>query len=148
MTDDLLKLDNQFCFAVYAVARAVTQAYEPLLRDMGLTCPQYLVMLVLWERDADQSQRTRRAAAFGFGTLTPLIKRLEVKGFLNRSRSDADERTLVIALTAKGRRLRDKAQRVPHGLVCRLGTPVENITKLRDELKRLLVSLDQSYKPE
>ena len=144
MKEDLLKLDNQFCFAAYAVARAVSQAYEPLLRELDLTYPQYLVMLALWERDGLSLKGLGERLRLDSGTLTPLIKRLAAKGYLSRQRSDADERALVIGLTPKGRKLREKAQGVPQGLVCRLGTPMEGIVKLRDELKRLLVAIDQS----
>lgn len=143
VTDDLLKLDNQFCFTAYAVARAVTQAYEPLLHALELTYPQYLVMLALWEEDEVNLKTLGQRLRLDSGTLTPIIKRLQSKGYLTKQRSALDERELVIALTPGGRKLREQALSVPHGLLCRLNIPLAKVGKLRDELKQLLSAMDQ-----
>jgi len=141
-TKDLLKLDQQFCFTAYAVARAVAQAYDPLLEELDLTYPQYLVMLVLWEKDAVGLKALGDKLRLDSGTLTPLVKRLEAKGLLTRERSEKDERAIVIALTTASKRLKQKAQKVPEGLLCRLNMPAERIGRLRDELKSVLQAMD------
>ncbi len=140
---ELLKIENQFCFAAYAVSRAVMQAYEPLLADLDLTYPQYLAMLVLWERDDITLKDLGDKLRLDSGTLTPLLKRLEGKGLLTRSRSKTDERALEIVLTAAGKRLRQKALKVPENLVCRLNTPLVRVIKLRDDLNELLRAMEQ-----
>jgi DNA-binding MarR family transcriptional regulator len=141
-TDKLLKLDQQFCFAAYAVARSVAQAYDPLLAPLDLTYPQYLVMLVLWERDDVSLKTLGERLRLDSGTLTPLVKRLEAKGLLTRTRSNADERAIKIALTAEGRKLRRKAASIPEGLVCRMNMPTAKLLKLRDDLKDVLNAMD------
>lgn len=144
---ELLKIENQFCFAAYAVSRAVMQAYEPLLADLDLTYPQYLAMLVLWERDDITLKDLGEKLRLDSGTLTPLLKRLEGKGLLTRTRSKTDERALEIVLTAAGKKLRQKALKVPENLVCRLNTPLARIIKLRDELNDLLRAMEQQGDP-
>jgi DNA-binding MarR family transcriptional regulator len=132
---DALKLDHQLCFALYAASRAVTQAYGPLLEPLGLTYPQYLVMLVLWEQDGVSVGTLGDRLLLDSGTLTPLLKRMESMGLLKRTRSSQDERVVIIALTAQGRALRNKAKGVPAELVCRLGKPTQpHIAQLREQL--------------
>src|SRR5246127_5706406 len=111
--DQPLKLDNQICFAVYSAAHAFNRVYKPLLDRLGLTYPQYLVMLVLWERDGVPLKDIGARLFLDSGTLTPLLKRLEAAGLLKRSRSSEDERQVLIALTAQGQALKEKARSVP-----------------------------------
>src|ERR1700756_5745970 len=111
--DQLLRLDNQICFAVYSAAHAFNRVYKPLLDRLGLTYPQYLVMLVLWERDGVPLKDIGARLFLDSGTLTPLLKRLEAAGLLKRSRSSEDERQVLIALTAQGQALKEKARSVP-----------------------------------
>ena len=119
--DDPLRLDEQLCFALYAASRALTRVYAPLLEPLGLTYPQYLVMLVLWEHDGASVKQLGERLALDSGTLTPLLKRLEQHGMVTRRRDPDDERVVRIDLTAEGKKLRGKARRVPTELACRAG---------------------------
>ncbi|AKF04197.1 MarR family winged helix-turn-helix transcriptional regulator [Sandaracinus amylolyticus] len=147
--DDPLRLDQQLCFALYTASRALTRAYGPLLEPLGLTYPQYLVMLVLWEEDGVPVKRLGERLVLDSGTLTPLLKRLEQQGLLERRRDAEDERVVRIHLTAQGRALRTKARRVPVSLACRAGFDVDDersvarLTKLREELGRLITRLER-----
>src|SRR3954466_4826409 len=109
---DPLLLSNQICFAVYSTAHAFNRVYKPLLDALGLTYPQYLVMLVLWERDDVPVKEIGERLLLDSGTLTPLLKRLEAAGLIKRTRSKHDERQILIALTSQGQALRDKAKMV------------------------------------
>ncbi|UJR83285.1 MarR family winged helix-turn-helix transcriptional regulator [Sandaracinus amylolyticus] len=148
--DDPLHLDQQLCFALYTASRAFTRAYAPLLEPLGLTYPQYLVMLVLWEEDGVPVKRLGERLVLDSGTLTPLLKRLEQQGLVERRRDAEDERVVRIHLTAQGRALRAKARRVPVALACRAGFDVDDersiarLTKLREELGRLIARLDRA----
>lgn len=144
--DALLRLDQQFCFAAYALSRAVVQAYDPLLQPLGLTYPQYLVMLVLWEEREVTLKTIGEALFLDSGTLTPLVKRLETKGFVTRRRSAKDERSLIVTLTPEGKRLKKKAVKIPEGLLCRLDQSVSRVTRLRDDMKQMLQSM-QTKRP-
>src|SRR4051812_31569207 len=117
-TGDPLRLDNQLCFAVYAAAHAFNATYKPLLEPLGLTYPQYLVMLVLWQEDRLTVSRLGDRLGLDSGTLTPLLKRLETAGLVSRLRDAADERQVRITLTAGGRTLKQKAKRIPRELLC------------------------------
>src|SRR5215475_15995646 len=108
-SDQLLRLDNQICFAVYSAAHAFNRVYKPLLDRLGLTYPQYLVMLALWERDGVALKEIGERLFLDSGTLTPLLKRLEAAGLVKRNRSTEDERQVRIALTAQGQALKEKA---------------------------------------
>ena len=148
MTADMnfLALDHQLCFALYAANRAVTARYRPLLAELDLTYPQYLVMLVLWEWNqagevccvSDLGKRLRLDS----GTLTPLLKRMEARGLIERRRSPSDERVVNLPLTEAGRALRARAQSVPEQLLCGLDITPERLTALREELQSLLSYLD------
>ena len=109
----ILRLDNQVCFALYSASLAMTKLYKPLLDRIGLTYPQYLVMLVLWEQDGVTVSELGERLFLDSGTLTPLLKRLEGAGLLSRLRDAADERRVLIRLTADGRQLKTRAQRIP-----------------------------------
>ncbi len=134
---DLLRLDNQLCFALYAASGMVTRAYRPLLEPLGLTYPQYLVMLALWEQAPRTVKALGHALDLDSGTLTPLLKRLEAAGFVTRRRDPEDERKLQVELTAAGQALREKAAEVPHALACQLHLPIEDIVELRATLQDL-----------
>ncbi|TBW59143.1 MarR family transcriptional regulator [Marinobacter halodurans] len=150
--NDPLALDNQVCFALYAANRAVTGLYRPLLDALGLTYPQYLVMLVLWEVDppaggqAPDAERISvsfvgRRLKLDSGTLTPLLKRLEARNLLQRRRHPDDERVVTLALTEEGRALRQRALEVPGKLLCRSGLDLEQAQSLRRSLQALLDQL-------
>lgn len=129
-----LLLDDQLCFALYAASRAVTQRYRPLLDDLGLTYPQYLVMLVLWEHGTVPIKDIGAALQLDYGTLTPLIKRLETNGLVRRERSADDERTVHVSLTAEGEELRVRATDVPAAI----GAAMALTPQQFDDAKRLL----------
>jgi MarR family transcriptional regulator, organic hydroperoxide resistance regulator len=134
--DDVLKLDRQICFLLYGASRAVTQIYQPLLEPLGLTYPQYLVLLVLWEDDGASVRTLCERLYLDSGTLTPLLKRMESAGLIRRQRSDSDARVVDVHLTPAGRRLKRAARRVPEALVCRLGLPLPELERVRRELQR------------
>ena len=135
------ELDEQLCFALYAASRALTRAYAPMLDSLGLTYPQLLVMMVLWEEDGVGVAQIGERLRLDSGTLTPLLKRLESAELLRRERDTEDERRLVVSLTSKGRRLGPKAGRAQRELICRFGD-VASVADLRDALKDLLAKID------
>ena len=143
--DQLLRLDNQICFAVYSAAHAFNRVYKPLLDRLGLTYPQYLVMLVLWERDGVPVKDISERLFLDSGTLTPLLKRLEAAELIKRTRSTEDERQVLIALTPRGDALREKARAVPASILAasacsigELGTIKNEIVALRHKLNKVL----------
>jgi MarR family transcriptional regulator, organic hydroperoxide resistance regulator len=136
--EDLLKLENQLCFALYATSRAVTNVYRPALEQIGLTYPQYLVMLVLWERQSASVGELGEHLYLDSGTLTPLLKRLEKQGLIVRCRDSEDERQVNVSLTLAGARMKRKASAVPLSLKCKLQLPAEKVAALRNELHQLL----------
>ena len=145
---DALQLEKQLCFALYRASRAVTRAYAALLEPLGLTYPQYLVMLVLWEETTASVKELGQRLALDSGTLTPLLKRLEHSGFVSRRRDTEDERVVRIELTAEGKKLRAKARNVPTELACRTGFDVTDerelarLDRLRKELSALATRID------
>jgi len=148
MARDLLQLDDQLCFALYAASRALIRAYQPLLEPLGITYPQYLVFLALWEQDGRPVHELGTCLALDSGTLTPLLKRLQANGLVERKRDPDDERVVRIYLTAAGRALRAKAKRVPLELARKAGFDVGQardraaMQKLGDELRALAARLD------
>jgi DNA-binding MarR family transcriptional regulator len=136
-TPDQLLLDQQLCFALYAASRSVTGLYRPLLEPLGLTYPQYLVMLVLWEQDGLTVRELGQRLQLDSGTLTPLLKRLQSAGLVTRQRRKQDEREVDIRLTDAGLALREKASGIPECLAQCMQLPFEQMQSLRDELKRL-----------
>jgi MarR family transcriptional regulator, organic hydroperoxide resistance regulator len=137
---DPLALDRQVCFALAAASRTVIGLYRPVLEPLGLTHPQYLVMLALWEHSPRTVRNIGSALALEPATLSPLLKRLEAAGLLTRSRKADDERALDVELTAAGRALRTQAEAVPAQIVQRLGMPVSELEATRDALTRLLAA--------
>ncbi|MEV4756040.1 MarR family transcriptional regulator [Micromonospora sp. NPDC049559] len=140
-SSDPLSLDDQMCFALYAASRAVTNAYRPILEDLGLTYPQYLVMLALWERGACAIKDLGVALQLDYGTLTPLLKRLEAAGHIRRERRSDDERSVHVTLTDSGRALRDRAEEIPPVMSRLMGLPADDFDTLRTLLRRLTASV-------
>ncbi len=140
-------LDDQLCFALYSTAHAVTRAYKPLLDEYGLTYPQYLVLLVLWEQDGMSVKDIGDRLFLDSGTLTPLLKRMESAGFLKRSRDPKDERQLRVNLTAKAQDLRAKARDIAFNLFCQFGQTLPELVALREELNQLRAQLQKSQNP-
>lgn len=134
VSDDLLKLDNQLCFALVTAARNVVAIYRPILEPLGLTHPQYLVMLALWERAPRPLNDLAADLALEPATASPLVKRLEADGLVARQRSVEDERRLDITLTDAGRALRDRALDVPRQVMAAVGMDMQQIATLRDGL--------------
>lgn len=132
---EVLRLDRQLCFALYGAAQRVTRLYRPLLDALGLTYPQYLAMLVLWEQSPRTVGEMGEALDLDSSTLTPLLKRLEAGGLIDRSRDPKDERRVVVALTDKGLALRDQALSIPERIFCQVGLPLDELTALREKLK-------------
>jgi DNA-binding MarR family transcriptional regulator len=135
--DDPLALERQVCFALSVAARTVVSVYRPWLEPMGLTHPQYLVMLALWQSGPLALKDLSRLLQLDPGTLSPLVKRLEAAGYVRRDRNARDERNLAIALTDSGRALRARAERIPEGIVASLGLPVEELLALQRALTRV-----------
>jgi DNA-binding MarR family transcriptional regulator len=140
MAYEQLRLENQFCFPVYAASRLITRAYQPHLDGLGLTYPQYLVLMVLWESGAQTVNRIAEKLILQTNTLTPLLKRMEQNGLVRRERSSRDEREVIVSLDSRGRELEAAAAEIPSRLVETLGrsriTPKELIS-----MKRILMTL-------
>ena len=153
-----LHLDNQLCFSLYSLSRKVIQNYTPLLKPLGLTYPQYLVMLVMWQglegkpegkpEGKLESKQGRLAVSqlteklkLDTGTVTPLLKRMESKGLLSRKRSEKDERIVMVSLTPKGIALREAARPIPQALLCQADADAQQMIQLRETLKAVLASL-------
>ena len=139
---DFLRLDNQICFSLNAASRAFGGVYRVLLKDLGLTYPQYLVMLVLWEHGELPVKKVGEHLRLDSGTLSPLLKRLEAAGLLRRERSARDERSVHVTLTDEGVALRERALIVPRRIAAATGASVEEIRELRARLDRLTAALD------
>ncbi len=149
MSNDLLKLSNQLCFPVYAASRLITRQYQPYLDQLGITYPQYLVLMVLWESDAVTVNDIAEKLILNTNTLTPLLKRMEVMGLLVRRRSESDERKVVVSLTEKGIGLREKARVVPESLLQGLQQSplsLEQLLELKSNLDVLIDFLRQKGK--
>lgn len=139
----LLQLDNQVCFALYSASLAMTKLYKPLLESIGLTYPQYLVMLVLWERDGITVSDLGERLFLDSGTLTPLLKRLEASALIARLRDVQDERRVRITLTPTGRALRDRAEAIPPCVLQSTQCTIPELTALTAELTQLRDRLGQ-----
>ena len=135
--DAPLLLGNQICFAIYSTAHAFNRVYKPLLDRLGLTYPQYLVMLVLWERDGVPVKDIGKRLFLDSGTLTPLLKRLEAAGFVKRTRSTEDERQVLIALTPQGQALREKAGALPEAILAASACSIAELSAMKNDLVAL-----------
>jgi|SRR5689334_1054592 len=132
-----LLLSNQLCFAVYSTAHAFNRFYKPLLERLGLTYPQYLVMMVLWEEDGMAVKEIGERLFLDSGTLTPLLKRMEAAGLIRRTRSTEDERQVIVALTPQGEALKDKARSLPLSILAASQCSVAELAALKKEVEQL-----------
>ena len=139
-----LMLDNQLCFALHSTSLLMTKVYKPLLQALGLTYPQYLAMMVLWEEDGLTVGEISSRLLTDPGSLTPLLKRLEAEGLLSRTRSREDERVVVVELTAAGRALQDRAMGIPHCILGASGLELDQLRKLQGDLIALRANLQAS----
>ena len=133
----MLQLDNQLCFALYSTSLTMTKLYKPLLAELGLTYPQYLAMLVLWERDGLMVSELGQKLYLDSGTLTPLLKRLEASGFISRIRDVEDERRVYITLTSSGRKLKTRAAKIPGCIVSASQCSVPELMNLTSQVQAL-----------
>ncbi|TDD42077.1 MarR family transcriptional regulator [Saccharopolyspora elongata] len=139
-----MALDRQVCFALYSASRAFTGLYRPVLDELGLTYPQYLVMLALWEHESVTVKELGAALRLDSGTLSPLLKRLEARGLITRQRSFVDERSVAVALTADGAEMRAQARCIPDRMVAATGLQVDELVQLKSTLERLTAALDSA----
>ena len=138
---DPLKLDNQLCFPLYAASRELTRHYKPFLDPLGLTYPQYVTMMALWEQDGVKVGELGSRLHLDSATLTPLLKRLEARGYLTRQRSTVDERAVIVSLTDEGRALRDQAVEVPKCIASCISISPEDAYQLKTLLEKLVHAL-------
>mgnify|MGYP000399742384 CR=1 FL=1 len=147
--DGRFKLENQLCFRLYTASRLITQAYYPLLQEHGLTYPQYLVLLVLWENDAQPVNDIAKRLYLETSTVTPLLKRMEAEGIVSRSRGKEDARQMIVSLTDKGRALKDNLSAVPEAIgssvLCNSVTP-ETVPGLFNTLDDIIEQLNKNLK--
>ncbi|MFI2648810.1 MarR family winged helix-turn-helix transcriptional regulator [Micromonospora fulviviridis] len=145
---DPLALEQQVCFALSVAARGVVAVYRPLLEPMGLTHPQYLVMLALWQYAPLSVRELSRLLQLDPGTLSPLLKRLEAAGYVRRERDASDERSLAVSLTASGQALRAQAERIPPAIVQRLGLPLADLRHLHTVLTEVIAAANRAVTVE
>ena len=138
-----LTLDRQLCFGLYAASHAMTKAYRPMLGKLGLTYPQYLVLMALWERNGQTVSELGAVLMLDSGTLSPLLKRLEAAGLIRKLRLQTDERQVEISLTSHGLNLREASGRIREKIVCLLGINDADIAAMREKLNGLIVALNQ-----
>jgi len=141
---DVLALENQVCFALAVASRSVIGLYRPVLEPLGLTHPQYLVMLALWQQDPRSVKELGAALQLEPATLSPLLKRLEASGLIDRRRSAADERRLDVTLTEAGRALRSRAESIPQTMVEQLGMPVAELQAMQASLTAIIAAATRS----
>ena len=146
MTDDVdvLALENQVCFALAVASRSVIALYRPVLEPLGLTHPQYLVMLALWQQDPRSVKDLGAALQLEPATLSPLLKRLEASGLIDRRRSATDERRLDVTLTPQGRKLRTRAESIPQTMIEQLGMPVSELQAMQASLTAIIAAATRS----
>ncbi len=146
MTYEQLKLENQLCFPVYAASRLITREYQPYLDELEITYPQYLVLMILWEKDEIPVNDIAKKLILNTNTITPLLKRMEKQGLVNRERSSEDERKVIVKLTEKGVLLKERAVRIPERLANQLlegSMSVEELVHLKDELGKIIDHLSK-----
>ncbi|MBW7475142.1 MarR family transcriptional regulator [Paenibacillus oenotherae] len=141
--NELLHLDNQLCFALYACAREVTKLYRPFLDELGLTYTQYVTMLVLWETDGIPVKALGERLYLDSGTLTPLLKKLQAAGLIHRERDTADERSVIVRLTEQGRAMQQLALAIPDKVFCQTSLQPEEVAQLREQLHKLTSTIHQ-----
>jgi DNA-binding MarR family transcriptional regulator len=143
-----LALEQQVCFALSVASRSVVAVYRPLLEPMGLTHPQYLVMLALWQHEPVSVRELSRLLRLDPGTLSPLLKRLEAAGLLLRDRDRSDERSLAVTLTERGRAMRTEAEKIPPAVVAKLGLELDEVRALHESLTRVIDVAQQALEPQ
>lgn len=141
---EAMKLNNQLCFPLYAAARQVVSLYTPFLKPLGLTYTQYIVFLSLWEKDGVTVGELGSKLYLDNGTLTPLLKKLQTQGYVDRNRAQDDERVVLITLTDKGRALREQVKEIPFKVASCFSYPVEDSIKLRELLYQLIENTGES----
>jgi len=141
LCNPLLKLDSQLCFSVYALSRLITKAYQPFLEELEVTYPQYLVMLLLWEHEALTVKELGEKLLLDSGTLTPLLKRMEQRGWLSRRRAEHDERSVIVTIQPAGRVLEQRAQEIPTQIGECLDMSRSQIDALRQQLQPIISQL-------
>lgn len=146
LTAEYLKLDNQLCFPLYATSRMITRMYQPLLDKLGLTYPQYIVMLVLWEAGSLSVKKIGERVQLNTNTLTPLLKRMEELKYITRVRSIEDERKVLVDLTNTGRDMKVKALEIPNQLIASLNYPAEKAIELKRMLDDFMAQLSKTDK--
>jgi MarR family transcriptional regulator, organic hydroperoxide resistance regulator len=144
MANEILKLDNQICFQLYATTREMTKRYRPLLEELNVTYPQYLVLLVLWETDRISVKALGKRLLLDSGTLTPMLKRMEEHGLVQRSRSKEDERVVEVVLTEQGRKAEKQAEQIPLKFVEQTNLNEEEVIQLKQTLSKMLAQLDEA----
>lgn len=150
-TDQLLKLENQLCFQLYSASRMMTKLYQPLLKPLGITYPQYLVMLVMWEKPIGSKFTVSEIGdllLLDSGTLTPLLKRLELKRVIQRQRDSEDERQVIVRLTPSGEALKQQARKIPEKLLCQVGKKSDVLMQMRESLKELVTDMQATVESE
>lgn len=146
MAYEQLKLENQLCFPVYAASRLITRVYQPLLDNLGITYPQYLVLMVLWENDRLPVKDITKKLILNTNTITPLLKRMEQQGLLTRKREDQDERKVIVHLTEKGKKLEEEAAKIPEELVNQLSDSeleIDDLIQLKESLNSIILLLSR-----
>lgn len=143
---DILKLGNQVCFPLYACSKEIIRQYTPYLKELDLTYTQYIVMMVMWERKTVSSKDLPQCLHLDFGTLTPVLKRLEKSGYITKKRSGSDERTLEISITEKGSELRNKATGIPPAIAACTGLEPEEFKTLYKLLNKALANMEEGNK--
>lgn len=140
--DELLRLENQICFPMYVASRMITRAYQPMLDEMGITYPQYLVLMALWEQDEQTVNEIGQKLYLNTNTITPLLKRMEKIDIIARTRSKADERKVMITLTNKGQALKEKAYCIPEQILGKTGLSAHGIGDLRSQIYALIRQME------
>jgi DNA-binding MarR family transcriptional regulator len=145
MNYEMLKLDNQLCFSLYVCSKEITKLYTPYLNELGITYTQYITLLALWEKDDITVKMLGEILRLGNGTLTPLLKKLENQGLIQRIRNKEDERNVFLRLTEAGKAMKDKAVEIPGKVISGSDLDIEWALHLKEELKQLLIKLDSKY---
>lgn len=141
--DELLKLDNQLCFSIYACSREIISMYRPYLDQLGITYPQYLALLVLWDVQECTVKELGERLYLDSGTLTPMLKRMEAAELIKRQRSQDDERKVIVCLTVKGKALKEEAYCIPEALLARSGVSLDEFQSMLAQFKGLLHKINQ-----
>lgn len=144
MANEILKLDNQICFQLYATTREMTKRYRPLLEELNVTYPQYLVLLVLWETDRISVKALGKRLFLDSGTLTPMLKRMEEHGLIQRTRSKEDERVVEVVLTEQGKQAEKQAEQIPLQFIEQTNLNEEEVIQLKQTLSKMLAQLDEA----